>query len=272
MPFLPNLPAVLISAVLCTVAAKASAAAEPPQDADTLVACMGSKNFTASDDCATALTELSRRNASVSADGRVHRAFAARVHRDIEEFRDWQRAVAAMSEAELERESPEFEDGTSTMLLADTIRFQLLPCAGPDTEPVLFEALLAAAVMNGDMERGIARYGQRAAGTTLDFARSEVHDRRRIAYSVLGWMLEAHAGGSLASPLSSGDREAAARAITAGLQEAEPGLRIAAIRAAQRGRVQGALPMLRVLAVTEPKGGRNGIGQAAADAVASLSR
>ena len=75
---------------------------------------------------------------------------------------------------------PEYEDGRSAMLLADTIRFQLLPHAGPDTEPVLFEALLAAAVMNDDMERGIARYGQRAAGATLDFAGAIQPDRRRI--------------------------------------------------------------------------------------------
>src|SRR4051812_7626207 len=101
---------------------------------------------------------------------------------------------------------------------------------------------------------------------------SDALDRRATGYRVLGLMLEAHASGSLASPLSSSDREAAARAITTGLQEAEPFLRIAAIRAVQRGRVEGALPMLRVLAVTEPRDGRNGIGQAAADAVASLSR
>jgi hypothetical protein len=272
MPILSNLPALLLPAILCTVAATAPPAAEPPQDVDALVACMGSKNFTASDDCATALTELSRRDASVSADGRVHRAFAARVHRDIEDFREWQRAVAAMTEAEIERESPEYEDGTSTMLLADTIRFQLLPHAGPDTEPVLFEALLAAAVMNDDMERGIARYGQRAAGATLDFARSDQPDRRRIGYRVLGWMLALPAVDMLASPLDPSARDAAASAITAGLQEGEPSVRLAAIRAAQRGRVRGAFPMLRVLAVTLPDDDPHRLRQAAAEAVATLGR
>jgi hypothetical protein len=271
MPFVPNLPAVLISAILCTVAATASVAVEPPQDVDTLLACMASENYAYSP-CADTLEELSKRDSSVGADVRVHRALAALLHREVADFKEWQRWLATRTAEELERDSPEYEDGFSAMQLADTIRFQLLPHAGPDTEPVLFGALLAAAVMNDDMERGIARYGQRAAGATLDFARSEVLDRRWIAYSVLGWMLDAEVGGSLASPLSSSDREAAARAITAGLQEAEPFLRIAAIRAAQRGRVEGALPILRVLAVTEPKDGRNGIGRAAADAVASLSR
>jgi hypothetical protein len=270
MPILPNLIAVLLPAVLCTVAATPLAAPEP-QDVETLLACMGSNNFTASDDCATALTELSRRAASVSADGRVHRAFAARVHRDIEDFREWQRSVAAMTDAELERESPEFEDGASTAWLVSTIR-ELVPHAGPETQPVLFDALLAAVMMDGDQARVVALYGQPAFGPALACVGSDALDRRATCYRVLGLMLEAHAGGSLASPLSSRDREAASRAITAGLQEAEPGLRIAAIRAAQRGRVEGALPILRVLAVTEPKDGRNGIGRAAADAVASLSR
>jgi hypothetical protein len=271
MPILSKLPAVLLPAVLCTAAHTAPLAAEPPQDVDSLVACMGSKNFAASDDCATALTELSRRDPSVSADGRVHRAFAARVYRDIEDFREWQRWVASKTDAELERESPEYEDGASTAWLVSTIR-ELVPHAGPETQPILFDALLAAVSMIGDLDRVVAHYGQPAFGAALASVQSAALDRRATGYDVLGLMLEAHAGGSLASPLSSQDRESAARAITAGLQEAEPDVRLAAIRAAQQGRVEGALPLLRVLALTQPKDGAHGIQQAAADAVASLSR
>jgi hypothetical protein len=177
-----------------------------------------------------------------------------------------------MTQEELDRESPEYEDGTSAMLLADTIRLQLLPHAGPDTEPILFEALLSATVMNGDMERGLARYGRRVVAVTLDFAGSSALDRRSVAYGVLGWMLDLQSSGSSDWPLSSSEREAAARAITAGLQEAEPWLRLQAIHAAKRGRVAGALPMLRVLAVTLPDDEPYRLRRAAADAVAHLQR
>ena len=233
---------------------------------------MAAEDYSASDDCAGALRALSQHDPSVGADARVHRAFAARLHRDIADFQKWQQWVAAKSEEERERESYEYEDGTSAMLLADAICFELLPNAGPDTERVLFEALLSATVMNGDMERGIAKYGQRAASATLGFARSDMLDRRRIGYSVLGWMLELHAGGSLVAPLSASDRKAAARAITAGLEEGQPYVRLTAIRAAQRGRVADALPMLRVFAVTMPDDEPYRLRQAAIDAVASLAR
>jgi hypothetical protein len=266
-----SLSSVLARAVLCILVGAVPVAAQPSAEVDALVACMAGADFSASDDCADALKALSQRDPSVGADARVHRAFAARLHRDTADFQEWQRWVSTKSEEEQDRESYEYEDGTSAMLLADTIRFQLLPNAGPDTERVLFEALLAATVMNGEMERGIAKYGQRAASATLGFARSDAVDRRRIGYSVLGWMLDPDTGGVHGSPLSGSDRAAAARAITAGLQEAEPDVRLTAIRAAQRGRVADALPVLRVFAVTMPDDQPYRLRQAAIDAVASLT-
>ncbi len=258
-------------AILCTVVAPMPVAAEPPPDVAALVACMASDDYAASSACTDELSALAKRDPSVGADVRAHRAFAARLYREIADFREWERSVAALSEEELDRESPEYEDGTSAMLLADTIRFQLLPHADRDSDRVLFDALLAATVMNGDMERGIARYGQRAVPATLDFARSDQPDRRRTAYNVLGWMLEVRAGDMLASPLDSSDRDAAARAITAGVQEGAPSVRLAAIRAAQRGGVRGAFPFLRVLAVTLPDDEPYRLRQAAAAAVSSLT-
>lgn len=272
MPTLSNLPALLLFAILCTVAATTPAAAEPPQDVETLVACMARDDYAASSSCTDELSAIVNRDPSVSADVRVHRAFAARLYREIADFREWQRSVAALRGQELDGESPEYEDWTTALLLADTIRFQLLPHADRDSDRVLFDALLATTVMNGDMERGIARYGQRALSATLDFAWSNLADRRRIAYSVLGWMLEVSAGDMLASPLDPSARDAAASAITAGLQEGEPSVRLAAIRAAQRGRVRGAFPMLRVLAVTLPDDEPHRLRQAAAEAVATLGR
>jgi len=271
MPILSNLPALLLTAILCTVAATA-AAAGPPQDVETLVACMAHDDYAASSRCTDELSAIVKRDPSVSADVRVHRAFAARLYRELADFREWQRQVAALSEEELDGESREYEDGTSAMLLADTIRFQLLPHADQDSDRVLFDALLATTVMNGDMERGIARYGQRAASATLDFAGSDLPDHRRIAYSVLGWMLALHAGDMLASPLDPNGRDIAARAITTGLQEGEPPVRLAAIRAAQRGGVRGAFPLLRVLAITLPDDEPFRLRHAAAEAVASLGR
>jgi hypothetical protein len=271
MPTLPKLPAVFLPAILCTVAATAPAASQPAQDVEALVACTKSQDFAASHDCATALTELSTRNPSVGADGRVHRALAVRIHRDIEEFREWRRIVTTKTDAELERDSPEYEDGASTMRLVSAIQ-ELVPHAGPETQPVLFDALLEAVAMSDGLDRSIAHYGQPAFGATLNCVRSASLERQATGYDVLGLMLEAHAAGSLAAPLSARDRQAAAHVITAGLQAAESSLRITAIRAARRGRVEGALPILRVLAATEPKDGPDSIGQAAADAVASLSR
>jgi hypothetical protein len=216
---------------------------------------------------------LCKIDAGVRADPRVHRAFARRVYQGVEDFRDWARQVEEMPRDRLgEDEHPEYEDGASAMFVVDTIRVQLLPNAGPDTEPVLFDALLMSAVITSEAERGIAKYGQRAVSATLGFARSDALDRRQIGYSVLGWMLDPEIGGSLGSPLSASEREAAARAITAGLQEGDPTVRLTAIRAAQRGRVAGALPMLRVLAVTMPDEQPHRLRQAAADAVASLTR
>jgi len=272
MPILSNLPALLLPAIVCTVAATAPVAAEPPQDVETLVACMARDDYGASSRCTDELSAIVKRDPGVSADVRVHRAFAARLYREIADFREWQRWLATRTAEELERDSPEYEDGFSALELADTIRFQLLPHADRDSDRVLFDALLATTVMNGDMERGIARYGQRALSATLDFARSDPADRRRIAYSVLGWMLEVDAGDMLALPLDPSARDAAAGAITAGLQEGEPSVRLAAIRAAQRGRVRGAFPMLRVLAVTLPDDEPHRLRQAAAEAVATLGR
>jgi hypothetical protein len=248
------------------------AAAQPPDIIGGLVACMASDDYAASSACADELSALAKRDPSVGADVRAHRAFAGHLYREIVAFREWQRWLATRSPEDLENESPEHQDGNTAMLLADTIRFQLLPHANRESERVLFDALLAASVMNEDMERGIARYGQRAAPATFDLARSDASDRREIAYTVLGWMLEVPSADMLASPLHSRDREAAAQVITDGLQEGEPSVRLAAIGAAQRGDVRGALPMLRILASTLPPDDPYALRQAAAAAAASLSR
>jgi hypothetical protein len=269
---MPSLPFVLAGAFLCTLVGAATVAAEPRDIVGALVACMASDDYAASSTCADELSALAKRHPRVGADVRAHRAFAAHLYREIADFREWQRWLATRSQEDLENESPEHEDGNTAMLLADIIRFQLLPHAKRESERVLFDALLAASVMNEDMERGIARYGQRAAPATFDLARSDASDRREIAYTVLSWMLDLSAADMLASPLDSSGREAAARVITNGLQEAEPSVRLAAIRAAQRGGVRGAFPMLRVLAVTLPDDEPYRLRQAAAEAVARLGR
>jgi hypothetical protein len=124
--------------------------------------------------------------------------------------------------------------------------------------------------MNDEMERGIARYGQRATQATLDSARSDDPGRRRIGYVVLGWMLALPSDVMLGPPLDPSSRATAAGTITAGLQEGEPAVRVTAIRAAQRGGVHAALPMLRVLAVTLPDDEPYRLRHAAAEAAASL--
>jgi hypothetical protein len=266
------LPSVAV-AVLCHLASAMPGGEEPPRDIDALVLCATREDYAAAHNCIERLTALAERAPNVAADARVHRAFAATLYREIAALREWQRWFTARSEAEIaENESPEYEDGNTALLLADTVRFRLLPYADLESERVLFDALLATSVMNGDMERGIARYGQRAAPATLDLARSDDADRRRIAYVVLGWMLALTADDMLAPALDPGRRDAAAVVITAGLQESDPSARLTAIQAARRGRVQAAVPMLRVLAVTLPDDEPHRLRQAAADAVATLAR
>ena len=101
---------------------------------------------------------------------------------------------AAKSEAELEAESPEYEDGTSAAMLVSPIR-GFLPHADADSQRVLFDALLMAIAMNGDFASDVASYGEPALGPTLAFLRSGALDRRDIAYDVLGHMLEAQRAG-----------------------------------------------------------------------------
>jgi hypothetical protein len=266
------LPSVAL-AVLCSLVTARSGGEESPRDIDALVVCAASQDYAASSDCIERLTSLADSDPNVAADARVHRAFAARLYLEIADFREWQRWFATRNEAEIaENESPEYEDGNTALMLADTVRVRLLPYADPESERLLFDALLATSVMNGDMERGIARYGQRAAAATLNLARSHDADRRRIGYVVLGWMLALGADDMLAPALDPGRRDAAAVIITAGLQESEPSIRLTAIRAAQRGRVRGAIPLLRVLAATLPDDQPHRLRQAAADAAATLAR
>ena len=269
---MPSLPFVITWAVVCTLGAVVPAAAEPPEDVDRLLACARGPDDLGSYRCASTLEALSKQDLALAGDPRVHRALAERMHRDVADFKAWQQWLSTRTQDFLERESPEYEDGWSTLQLADTIRVHLLPHAGPDTKSVLFSALLAAAVMNDEMERGLAKYGRPALLATLGQVRSDDGDRRRIAYSVLGWMLDDEVGGAHGSPLTSADRELAERAIGTGLQEADPDLRLEAIRAAQRGRVAGALPMLRVLVVTMPDAEPYRLRRAAIDAVVSLTR
>ncbi len=258
-------------AVLCTLVATMPAEAEPPRNVDGLIACMMSDDFAASDDCAKALATLSEEDVAVRADIRVHRAFNARIRRDLADFQGWQAWVATKSEADLESEPPEYEDGASTAWLAQWTE-GFLPTADADSRQVLFDALLVAAAMLSDIEQTVANHGEPALPATVRFLRDDSIDRRDVVYGVLGRMLEAHAHGTFPAGLSAAARQSAETTILGGLQDAEPHVRLKAIRAAQRGRVRGALPMLRVLASTLPADDRFRLRLAAAEAVASLTR
>ncbi len=106
----------------------------------------------------------------------------------------------------------------------------------------------------------------------MRFLRDDSIDRRDVVCGVLGRMLEANAHGTLPSALSAAARQSAETTIVGGLQDAQPHDRLKAIRAAQRGGVRGALPLLRVLALTLPDDEPSRLRHAAAEAVASLAR
>ena len=263
-------PAAVVGSLLTSVVltGPSTRASQEPDAVERLTACMASADFVASHDCAGELVVLTDRHPELRREVKVHLAFAARLRQDVAEFQAWRDEVSKPSEAD--QKGSEYEDGSSTAMLLPAA-VSLLPYAGAESTAFV-AAMLDAATMSDDLESAIASHGGTVLPAVLAHAGSDQPWRRAVGYTVLGMMLAGHADAGLASPLTRNDHDAAATAVMRGLQDREPELRRTAIRAARTGRVGRALPMLRVMAATEPHAGPRSIGQAAADAVSALTR
>ncbi|HTV02281.1 MAG TPA: hypothetical protein VMF13_17160, partial [Luteitalea sp.] len=150
---------------------------------------------------------------------------------------DLQMRVAAL----LVQERAALRDARAAGLVVDAARVEhaellmvvglrLAPHAGPEARKLLLAALIQGDFAPGSrFATGLAAFGGALVDEMLGLARDEAGSRRASAYTMMGRVLQQHGEGVLDEPLEITQALDLVAALRTGLDDAEVGVRVAAI-------------------------------------------
>lgn len=251
------------------VSAAGIQAAERPQ-VRKLLAGLTARDGEVRERCMSELAVLIRTDEDVRSDPGVHVAVAELLRRE---------AASILEEAAKLPKGQELD--------ASHYHDTLIPAAMRllDAPASPARGLLLSAMMNGIYNTGsrfaqaIAREGGPALDPALEMSRSPDAIRRGQAYDLLGMMLEGQRARTLKQPLDDGSAAEARRAVLSGLFDADTVCRREAVSAIAKARERDAIPILRVLVLTDPDDARGRPGVArysvrglAAQAIETIER
>jgi len=172
---------------------------------------------------------------------------------------DVQNVIATRLQQENGQINNRYRNGISSEDIRDCseslslIALRLVPDATPATRTLLISALVTGAYNpESKFAKELALYGEAAVGPVLQLAHSDIGPDRGNAYALMGEMIRAGKSGALRYPFAPQSASRLQGAVRAGLQDPDTASRREAIRAIVAAGDREAIPLLSVLATTDP--------------------
>jgi hypothetical protein len=259
--------------VLCPVLCYASAGARESRDTERVLTQLRASERRAKEKGMRVLAQLVDADSQVRQDPRAQVEVARLLRAESAAIRKWSRDLEQQpdSDEDVEYDS-EFYDET-VIPLATT----LLRNASPETEPILLSALFDG-IYNPEsrLAAELISYGEGAVSSVLELSERADPLSRAGAYVLMGKLLRSHKEKGLKRAWSASSSSRVGIALRRGLQDPDTAARREAIYAVVDAGDREALPMLRVMAATDPDAGngrtRRFVRSLAAQAVRKLEQ